>query len=98
LVLPKNILQQAKARLTTWVDNHTVENADQIVNTRDENVVHAQIYQDAQSYLNYLDTVEDETQLFPELIDYLKRLESSRGNSILTYIPQYEHLFRSKGY
>ena len=97
-VLPKNILQQAKARLTTWVDNHTVENADQIVNTRDENVVHAQIYQDAQSYLNYLDTVEDETQLFPELIDYLKRLESSRGNSILTYIPQYEHLFRSKGY
>jgi hypothetical protein len=32
------------------------------------------------------------------LVKFLKILESNRNNSILTYLPQYEELFRSAGY
>jgi len=34
----------------------------------------------------------------PDLVDFVKRLETSRGNSILDYLPEYEELFRSAGY
>ena len=54
--------------------------------------------QDARSYLNYLESAEDESSRLPDLVVYLKRLEASRGNSILTYLPQYEDIFRSAGY
>jgi hypothetical protein len=71
---------------------------DQIINTRDPNLAQQQIVQDAQSYLNYLESAEDESSRLPDLVAYLKRLEASRGNSVLTYLPQYENLFRSAGY
>jgi sulfatase maturation enzyme AslB (radical SAM superfamily) len=104
-VLPKHVRESAVDTLRSWIVAHPVVNRDQIINTRDQiintrdpNLAREQIIQDAGSYLNYLKSAEDESHRLPDLVDYLKRLETSRGNSILTYLPQYEDLFRSVGY
>ena len=97
-VLPLPQRQAACTRLSNWLADHSVTEQDQIVNTRDPNQARAQIYQDALSYLDYLTTAPDESSRLPALITYLKQLEGSRNNSILTYIPEYEELFRSAGY
>jgi sulfatase maturation enzyme AslB (radical SAM superfamily) len=97
-VLPKPQRESAAQTLRSWIVAHPVADSDQIVNTRDPNRSHEQIVQDATSYLNYLESAPDESSRLPDLVAYLKRLEASRGNSILTYLPQYEDLFRSAGY
>jgi sulfatase maturation enzyme AslB (radical SAM superfamily) len=97
-VLPQEYRNQVIQILTDWIQTHQVVGVPQIINTRDPNVAHGQIVQDAESYLNYLKSVEDESSRLPDLVAYLKQLESNRGNSILTYLPQYENLFRSAGY
>jgi sulfatase maturation enzyme AslB (radical SAM superfamily) len=97
-VLPDIVREQIAGELKIWINNHAVDNGVQIVNTRDPNVTQVQIVQDAISYLNYLESTSDESNMLPKLIEYLKLLESSRGNSVLTYLPQYEDLFRANGY
>jgi len=98
-VLPTSQREIAIQNLKSWIVAHpTTTNDNQIINTRDPNQSQQQIIQDANSYLNYLESVEDESHRLPDLVQYLKRLEASRGNSILTYLPQYEDLFRSAGY
>jgi hypothetical protein len=97
-VLPKHQRKLAVKTLRSWIDAHPVADSDQIINTRDPNISRQQIIQDAYSYLNYLESAVDESHRLPDLVAYLKRLEASRGNSILTYLPQYEDLFRSAGY
>jgi sulfatase maturation enzyme AslB (radical SAM superfamily) len=97
-VLPRSQREIAIQNLKSWINSCTIVEHDQIINTRDPNIARKQIVQDAQSYLNYLESVEDESHRLPDLIAYLKKLEVSRGNSILTYLPQYEELFRSAGY
>ena len=99
-VLPTDYRTTVIKILEQWVDDHQhqVKETQQIINTRDPNVAQDQIVQDACSYLNYLKSVEDESNRLPDLVAYLKRLESTRGNSILNYLPQYENLFRSAGY
>ena len=97
-VLPKHQRDQVVHVLKTWIDQHPAADLAQIVNTRDPNIAREQIIQDATSYLTYLESAADESTRLPALVAYLKRLEGNRGNSILTYIPQYENLFRSAGY
>jgi hypothetical protein len=97
-VLPREYRQQARDKLYHWIMSHPIDIQQQIINTRDPNLTHSQIRQDAESYLNYLDNADDESYRLPALIAYLKRLESNRKNSILDYLPEYEDLFRSAGY
>lgn len=97
-VLPAKQRSYAIQRLQQWIHAHPTHQHDHIVNTRDPNLARVQIVQDAQSYLNYLTHAEDESFRLPDLVGYLKRLESHRGNTILDYIPDYEQLFRSAGY
>ena len=97
-VLPKEYRFAARERLNHWILTHPVESAEKITNIRNPHNAHQQIVQDAQSYLNYLDSIEDESNQMLELVHYLKKLESHRKNSILTYLPEYETLFRSAGY
>jgi MoaA/NifB/PqqE/SkfB family radical SAM enzyme len=97
-VLPKNQRDIARQRLVAWLSDHDLEQSEQIVNTRNPDTAHQQIYQDVQSYVNYLDTAEDESEKLPELVSFLKTLESNRKNSIIKTIPEYEELFRSAGY
>jgi len=97
-VLPKSQRQYALERLINWISTHPVTNATKIINTRDSNIARNQMVQDAQSYVSLLTQENDEQHLLPDLINYLKKLESNRNNSILNYIPEYEELFRSVGY
>lgn len=97
-VLPAPQRQAAVDRLQAWIDQHPVATDEQIINTRDPNQARAQIRQDAESYLHYLASAPDESDRLPDLMAFLKKLESHRGNSILDYLPQYEDLFRSAGY
>ena len=97
-VLPLAQRTITRQKLSNWIDQHTTSNTDTVVNTRDPNRAHDQILQDAHSYLNYLDQSPDESYRLSDLVRYLKQLDSNRGNSILTYLPEYETLFRSAGY
>jgi hypothetical protein len=97
-VLPETQRKHARDRLSRWIDSHPLDVQEKVINTRDPNQAKVQVYQDALSYLNYLDVVVDESYRMPELVAYLKQLEGNRKNSILNYIPEYEELFRSAGY
>lgn len=97
-VLPAEQRQVARQNMQNWIDQHAIKDVDLVINGRDPNQARVQVYQDARSYINYLDSTEDESSKLPELVDYLKLLERSRKNSILDYLPQYETLFRSAGY
>jgi len=97
-VLPAEYRTQARNNLIQWTADHQIQIDEQVVNTRDPNLAQAQIYQDALSYIDFLETAKDESNRLPDLVDYLKRLESNRKNSILDYLPQYESLFRHHGY
>ena len=97
-VLPQEYRSQAICLLNDWIQTHPADSSLQIINTRDPNVARDQIVQDAESYLKYLESADDESDRLPDLVEYLKRLELNRGNSILNYLPQYEELFRSAGY
>lgn len=97
-VLPLQSRQVVQQHLQRWIELHATNHNDHIINTRDPNLARSQIVQDAQSYLHYLNSADDESHRLPALITYLKRLENHRGNSILSYLPQYENLFRSAGY
>ena len=96
-VLPGEYRQRIVAEAQTWINQHPVD-SDVIVNTRNPTVARQQIVQDLQSYVNYLESEADQSWRLPDMVAYLKRLEASRGNSILTYLPEYEELFRSAGY
>ena len=96
-VLPISYRQPIIDRMQSWLDQHSVS-GDTVINIRNPNVSQLQNHQDLQSYVNYLRNMPDESNRLPELIAFLKRIESVRGNSILTYLPEYEELFRSAGY
>lgn len=96
-VLPLSMRQRVIDDMQNWLDNHSVT-GDTVINTRDPNISQLQNYQDLKSYVDYLANQPDESFRLPELMQFIKRLETSRGNSILTYLPHYEELFRSAGY
>jgi hypothetical protein len=97
-VLPQQYKIQARQKIQQWLDSHPIVQQQQIINTRDPNLYRAQLWQDLNSYATYLDSSPDESNQLPDLVKYLKLLESSRGNSVIKYLPQYEELFRSAGY
>jgi sulfatase maturation enzyme AslB (radical SAM superfamily) len=96
-VLPPKYRSAIVTRMRTWLDQHPIS-GDTVINIRDPNVSQLQNHQDLQSYVNYLENMPDESNRLPDLVLFLKQLESSRSNSILTYLPEYEELFRSAGY
>jgi len=96
-VLPMRYRQPIIHSMQNWINQHD-SHYQPIINTRDPNLSQQQIVQDLKSYVHYLQHESDESYRLPELVTYLKRIESSRGNSVLTYLPQYEELFRTAGY
>lgn len=97
-VLPMTERHRIADQLEHWVSQHQASSTVKIINYKDPGQTANEILQDASSYVNYLRTAPDETERFPDLIQYLKLLESSRSNCILDYLPEYENLFRSAGY
>lgn len=98
-ILPIDIRQNIAKELQQWVNSKKLLFVEErIINTRDPNKVKDYILQDAMSYVDYLQNGPDESSSWPALVSYLKKLESSRKNSILDYAPEYEKLLRSAGY
>ena len=98
-VLPLEYRQQELDKIKAWIAQHSTDSSSaNIINIRDPNVFPQQLVQDLQSYVNYLEAESDQSWRLPALVQYLKKLESRRGNNILNYLPQYEELFRSAGY
>lgn len=96
-VLPLEYRAQVIAQFEKWIADRDAGSS-VVLNIRDPNQAQNQVVQDLQSYVNYLKNAPDESSRLPELVEFLKKLESGRGNSILTYLPEYEELFRSAGY
>lgn len=96
-VLPAEYRTEIIGEMKQWMEQHPATGAT-VTNIRNPSVVQTQITQDLQSYINYLENAPDDSALLPDLVEYLKMLESSRGNCILTYLPEYEELFRTAGY
>lgn len=97
-VLPIEYRSKIRNDLQVWAAQKDHLETEQIVNIRHPDLVQQQIIQDIQSYIRYLDSEPDQSDLLPELVRYLKVMESSRKNSVLDYLPEYEELFRSIGY
>ena len=96
-VLPLTYRASVVKDMKQWLAQHPAD-GETVTNIRDPGVVHTQITQDLQSYINYIETAPDESNQLPALVQYLKLLEGNRGNSILPYLPEYEELFRTAGY
>jgi len=97
-VLPRSYREQVIEKLHRFIGAGTARDAAKIINSRDPNVAVQQVLEDAQSYVNYLEEHVDESARLPDLINYLSRLEQTRKNRILEYLPEYEELFRTAGY
>jgi hypothetical protein len=98
-VLPLHIRQMFAEKISNWISSRFISNNNSsIVNTRDPNLSRQSILQDAASYVHYLNHAPDESDLVPNLINFLKLIESNRGNSILDYLPEYEQFLRAAGY
>jgi sulfatase maturation enzyme AslB (radical SAM superfamily) len=97
-VLPMSYRDKIIEKLENRISLQNSNDSTQIVNVRNSNTYQKQIVQDAQSYINYLKEQPIETHLLPDLVSYIKKLEKSRNNCLLDYLPEYETLFRSAGY
>ena len=96
-VLPQKYRQPIIDQMQDWIDQRP-SSGEIVVNTRHPDLVYTQIVQDLQSYVNYLKTEADQSDQLPVLVQFLKRIEHNRKNSILDHVPEYEELFRSAGY
>ncbi len=96
-VLPRQYRDQCVNQMQQWLTGYQFSN-EQVVNTRSPHLVQQQIMQDLQSYVNYFVNEPDESYRLPDAVKFLKLLESSRKNTVLDYLPEYEELFRSAGY
>jgi sulfatase maturation enzyme AslB (radical SAM superfamily) len=96
-VLPVDQREKIIAEMQDWIQQRQTDRT-VILNLRDPHVAKSQVVQDLQSYVEYLKIEQDQSWRLPDLVNYLKKLESSRGNSVLKYLPEYEQLFKSAGY
>ena len=96
-VLPLTIRKKISDQIKHWLQDQKID-AKAVINIRDPNQVTQSVLQDAVSYINYLENSPDETHLLPAMVQYLKKLDQSRGNCVLDYLPEYEEIFRSAGY
>ena len=96
-ILDDDIRTEAKARLEKWISSKDQDSEANVVNTRNPEFAKQQILQDAWSYVHYLNNQPFSNEA-SALVDFLKLLESNRGNSILDYLPEYEEFLRTAGY
>jgi hypothetical protein len=95
---PPEYLAPIGAEIAQWIQDHPVTCDATIVNTRNPSQARNQIVQDAQSYVNYIATAADESHRLPAAVKFIQRLEQSRNNRVIDYLPQYEQLLTSHGY
>jgi sulfatase maturation enzyme AslB (radical SAM superfamily) len=96
-VLPAEQREQVVNRLKNWAEQYPSQHT-RVVNTRSPEFARMHTVQDAYSYIDYLTNQPDESYRLPDLVQYLKQMESLRNNTILDYLPEYEDFLRSAGY
>lgn len=97
-VLPVEFRQPIIKKLENWSKDKIINNTQTIINIRNPSFVKQQIVEDLNSYVNYLKDPHDESYRLPDLVAFVKKLEASRNNSIIKYLPEYEQLLISAGY
>ena len=97
-VLPQHLRHEAADRLAGWIAQHQQGPQQQIINTRSPDLSRAAVLQDASSYVHYLRTAPDETELLPELAAYLTDMDRLRGLDLAHYLPEHAELLRTHGY
>jgi hypothetical protein len=97
-VLPPEYLIEASNQIAQWAEQHQATSDATVVNTRNPSNARNQITQDALSYVNYIATAQDESHRLPAAVKFIQRLEQSRNNTIVNYLPEYEQLLKSHGY
>ena len=98
-ILPMNIRTKFADQIQQWIDSKNLPLGEATINYRDPNLVRKSILEDAQSYVDYIRNAPEETHRITDTVDYIKKLETLRGNTILDYVsPEYEKLLRSAGY
>lgn len=97
-VLPASWRVPAINKIQNWIDKQDYTISQQVINTRNPDFVAQQIVEDAKSYVGYLRDQPDESHRLKDLADYLRVMETSRKNSLLDYLPEYEKLLRPVGY
>lgn len=96
-VLPAEQKQEVVEKLTRWAEQYP-RSETRVVNTRSPEFARLHTVQDAYSYIDYLTKQPDESYRLPDLVQYIKQMESLRNNTILDYLPEYEKFLRSAGY
>jgi len=97
-VLPASIKQVAVKSLKHFIEKHGGASEDKNYNSRDRSDTLNVLLTDAESWVKYLEEAPDESYRANDLVNYIKKLESSRQNNILEYLPEYENFLRSAGY
>jgi len=97
--LPLDLAQQAKQKLKDFLDQYQEHNtAKRVINTRSKATISQQVWQDAKSYLTYLEKETHDPDLPDALVSFLKLFENSRKNRVIDYVPEYEKFLRDSGY
>jgi len=96
-VLPNKYRLQIVEKMQSWIDQRGLNN-NSVVNFRDPTVTRTYLVQDLQSYVNYFKQETDQSDQLFAMVSNLQKIETSRKNSILNYLPEYEQLLRSAGY
>lgn len=82
-----------------WIDSHQpIKPVPASANVRNPETYQTALCQDLSSYCHYLETTPENLDEWPHLIDFIKRVEHSRGNCILDHLPEYESILRANGY
>lgn len=96
-VLPIDIRKTIINDMEEWLSDK-IMSSELIINSRNPEFIYQQVIQDLYSYVQYLNNQSDESHKLPELVKYLKLIETSRNNKIIDYLPEYEQIFRLHGY
>ena len=98
-VIPKQYRKPILDKLQKWAaDNQHHARCASSANTRSPKFNKSALVNDLKSYINYLENMESEEHLIPQLLSYINKLELSRNNSIIEYAPEYTTFLQSHGY
>jgi hypothetical protein len=100
-IMPDNIRQIVKQNLERLIDSNALDRSNDIVNIRVPkliNEVTANTILDYYKFMCEYTEPEDIEQSRHDLVSFVKAFETTRKNSILDYLPEYEEFLRTYGY
>ena len=99
-IMPDNIRQIVKQKLERLIETHKLDKSN-IVNIRVPNLINevtANTILDYYKFMREYIEPDDVEQSRHDLVSFIKAFETTRKNSILDYLPEYEEFLRTYGY